>query len=115
MQSPGMTLAQRRSTTFIRRRLNSNVLAYNAELWLAERLNAYLQDPNEYRATTRNLLHLGGHIAYTANAVTVTLDRPATPRLARALGLLMDDLNATPPRLPGDPRPLTYKITHAQG
>ena len=39
------------------------LLAFNAEAWLAEHLNAYLADPNEYRATTRHLLHLGGHVA----------------------------------------------------
>src|SRR5439155_25089765 len=33
------------------------LLAANAEHWLAHHLNTYLQDPDEYRATTRNLLH----------------------------------------------------------
>ena len=89
------------------------LLAYNAELWLADQLNAYLHDPDEYRATTRNLLHLGGLITYTTQAVTVTLDRPATPLLTRALGLLLDQLNATPPRLPADPRPITYQLNPA--
>ena len=36
------------------------LLAFNAEAWLAEHFNAYLCDPNEYRAILRNLLHLGG-------------------------------------------------------
>src|SRR5262249_57850760 len=40
------------------------LLAANAEHWLAHHLNAYLQDPDEYRATTRNLLHLGGTITH---------------------------------------------------
>ena len=39
------------------------LLAFNAEAWLAERLNAYLRDNDEYRATLRNLLHLGGQAA----------------------------------------------------
>src|ERR1035437_452667 len=38
------------------------LLAFNAEAWLAEHLNAPLADPNEYRAIARNLLHLGGHV-----------------------------------------------------
>ena len=84
------------------------LLAYNAELWLATRLNTYLQDPDEYRAITRNLLHLGGTITYTTQAIIVTLDRPATPRLTHALRLLLDEINHTPPRLPGDRRPITY-------
>jgi len=89
------------------------LLAYNAERWLATALNTYLQDPNEYRAITRNLLHLGGTITYTTNTITVTLDRPATPRLARALRLLLDEINTSPPRLPGDPRSITYQLNTA--
>ncbi len=86
------------------------LLAFNAEAWLAEHFNAYLTDPNEYRAILRNLLHLGGQIDYTPTAITITLDRPDTPRVARALQLLTDELNATPARLPGDRRPLTYQV-----
>jgi hypothetical protein len=87
------------------------LLAYNAEHWLATTFNTYLQDPDEYRATTRNLLHLAGTITYTTQTITVTLDHPATPRLTRALRLLLDEINTTPPRLPGDPRPITYQLT----
>ncbi len=89
------------------------LLAYNAERWLATALNTYLQDPDEYRAITRNLLHLGGTITYTTNTITVTLDRPATPRLARALRLLLDKINISPTRLPGDPRSITYRLNTA--
>jgi Transposase protein len=87
------------------------LLAYNAEHWLATAFNAYLQDPDEYRAITRNLLHLAGTITYTTKTITVVLDRPATPRLTRAVRLLLDEINTSPPRLPGDPRPITYRIT----
>ena len=87
------------------------LLAYNAEHWLATQFNTYLQDPDEYRAITRNLLHLAGTITYTPHTITVVVDRPATPRLTRALHLLLDEINTTPPRLPGDPRPITYRIT----
>ncbi|MGV1009509.1 MAG: putative transposase, partial [Dermatophilaceae bacterium] len=55
------------------------LLAFNAEAWLAEHLNAYLADPDEYRAITRNLLHQGGQIHYSTTGITVTLDRPDTP------------------------------------
>jgi hypothetical protein len=87
------------------------LLAANAEHWLARQLNAYLQDPNEYRATTRNLLHLGGTITYTTDAINVALDPPTTPKITRALRLLTEQLNTNPPHIPGDPRPITYTIT----
>ena len=86
------------------------LLAASAEHWLGDRLNDYLRDSNEYRAITRNLLHLTGQIIYAPAAITVTLDRPAPPRLARALALLLDEINATPPRMPGDRRPITYQL-----
>jgi hypothetical protein len=89
------------------------LLAFNAEAWLAEHLNAYLADPDEYRAILRNLLHLGGHIDYAAKAITITLDRPDSPRVARALQLLTEELNATPAVMPTDPRPLTYQLAEA--
>jgi Transposase DDE domain len=88
------------------------LLAFNAEYWLADRLNAYLQDPEEYRAITRNLLHLDGNLTYTPQTITVTLHHPATPRLTRALTHLIDEINTTPPRLPGDPRPITYQLAN---
>jgi hypothetical protein len=68
------------------------LLAYNAELDLARHLNAYLADNDEYRAITRNLLHLGGRIAFARQRVTVTLDRPNSPRVARTLDQLLDEL-----------------------
>ena len=69
------------------------------------------KDPDEYRAITRNLLHLAGTITYTTKTITVVLARPATPRLTRAVRLLLDEINTTPPRLPGDSRPITYQLT----
>jgi hypothetical protein len=89
------------------------LLAFNAEAWLAEHFNAYLTDPNEYRAILRHLLRLGGQIDYTKTQITITLDRPDSPRVARALQLLAEELNATPASLPGDRRPLTYQLTAA--
>ena len=89
------------------------LLAFNAEAWLADHLNAYLADNDEYRAITRHLLHHSGQIQYTTSAITITLDRPDTPRIARALTLLTDELNNTPAHLPGDRRPLTYHVKAA--
>ena len=86
------------------------LLAYNAELDLARSLNAYLQDDDEYRAITRNLLHQPGTITYGQRTITVTLRPPDAPRVSRALALLCDQLNAHPPRMSGDARPITYEI-----
>jgi hypothetical protein len=89
-------LTQRRSLQMVLR-----LLAFNAEQWLADRLNAYLADNDEYRATLRHLLHLNGQITYITKTITVALDTPTTPKITRALRLLLDGLNTTPhPRGP---------------
>ena len=92
------------------------LLAHNAEHWLSNHLNAYLHDDDEYRAITRETIirGLAGTITYTPDAITVTLQRPRSPRVARALELLTDEINANPPAMPGDTRPITYQITPHQ-
>ena len=89
------------------------LLAFNAEAWLADHLNTYLADPDEYRAITRHLLHQGGHITYGTTGITVTLDRPDSPRVARALTLLTQELNHIPAHIPGDRRTITYQVKPA--
>ena len=93
------------------------LLAHNAEHWLANHLNAYLSDDDEYRAITRETIirGLAGTITRTPAAMTVTLQRPASQRVTRALTLLIDEINATPPAMPGDTRPITYQITPHRG
>jgi hypothetical protein len=88
------------------------LLAHNAEHWLATHLNAYLQDDHEYRAITRQTIirGLAGVITYTPAGITVLLDQPGAPRVARALELLLEEINAAPPCLPGDTRPITYRL-----
>ena len=92
------------------------LLAHNAEHWLANHLNAYLRDDDEYRAITRQTIirGLAGTITYTPQAITVELQRPGSPRVARALALLIDEINHTPPAMPGDTRPITYQLTAHQ-
>jgi transposase len=89
------------------------LLAHNAEHWLSGQLNAYLRDDDEYRAITRETIIRGtaGIIVFAPGTITVTLQRPAEPRVARALALLIDQVNAVPPRMPGDTRPITYQLT----
>ena len=88
------------------------LLAHNAEHWLSDQLNAYLRDDDEYRAITRETIIRGtaGVIAFTPETITVTLQQPAEPRVARALALLIDQVNAIPPQIPGDTRPITYQL-----
>ena len=88
------------------------LLAHNAEHWLSSQLNAYLRDNDEYRAVTRETIirGLAGTITFAPAAITVTLQAPATPRVARALALLTGQINAEPPSIPGDNRPITYQI-----
>jgi len=93
------------------------LLAHNAEHWLSNHLNAYLRDDDEYRAITRETIIRGlpGTITYTPGAITVRLDPPRAPRVARALALLIDEINHTPPAMPGDRRPITYHLTANPG
>ena len=93
------------------------LLALNAEHWLSNHLNAYLSDNDEYRAITRETIirGLAGTITYTPGAITVRLDPPRAPRIARALTLLIDEINHTPPAMPGDRRPITYHLTANPG
>ncbi len=93
------------------------LLAHNAEHWLSNHLNAYLRDDDEYRAITRETIirGLAGTITSTPAAINVQLDRPRASRIARALALLIDEINATPPVMPGDTRPITYQLAHPAG
>jgi hypothetical protein len=88
------------------------LLACNAEHWLSNHLNTYLRDDDEYRAITRETIirGLAGTITYAPAAITVQLDPPGAPRITRALALLTDEINATPPTMPGDTRPITYQL-----
>jgi hypothetical protein len=99
--------AARRSLQMVLR-----LLAHNAEHWLSAHLNAYLRDDDEYRAITRETIirGLAGTITYTPRAITVRLDRPGTPRVALAVEFLLQEINAAPPNLPGDTRPITYQL-----
>jgi hypothetical protein len=85
--------------------------AANAEHWLAGLLNATLNDDDEYRSITRNLIRqTPGTITYTPRAITVRLDRPHHAPTATAVEALLGQLNAAAPRMPGDPRLISYAL-----
>jgi hypothetical protein len=93
------------------------LLAHNAEHWLSNQLNAYLRDDDEYRAVTRETMirGLAGSITFTPGTITVHLEQPHSPRIAGSLALLIDQINATPPAMPGDRRPITYHLAPRPG
>ena len=93
------------------------LLAHNAEHWLSGHLNAYLRDDDEYRAITRQTIirGLAGTITWTPAAITVQLGQPGSARVTRALALLIDEINATPPAMPGDSRPITCHLAPRPG
>ena len=93
------------------------LLAHNAEHWVSNQLNAYLRDDDEYRAITRQTIirGLAGVITYTPDAITVDLDLPRAPRFARALAMLIEQVNNEPPVMPGDTRPVTYRLNPEPG
>ncbi|HLQ52962.1 MAG TPA: hypothetical protein VK162_01680 [Streptosporangiaceae bacterium] len=93
------------------------LLAHNAEHWLSNQLNAYLRDDDEYRAITRETIirGLAGTITYQPQAITVELQQPRAPRVARALATLIEEINYAPPVMPGDTRPVTYSLAANPG
>jgi len=93
------------------------LLAHNAGHWLSAHLNAYLRDDDEYRAVTRQTIirGLAGTITFTPATITVQLGRPGAPRVTRALALLIDEIDATPPAMPGDPRRITCHLAAPLG
>ena len=86
------------------------ICAHNTEHWLARQLDTHLQNPDEVRAITRNLMHQPGSINYQPDRITVTINPPDQPNITRALQHLTNQLNQQPAHLPGDLRPITYTI-----
>ena len=92
------------------------LLAHNAEHWLSSHLNAYLRDDDEYRAITRETIirGLAGTITFTPGAITVTLEQTRAPRIARALALLIDEINPPRPPCPATPGPSPTSSPHTR-
>ncbi|MHB8289185.1 MAG: hypothetical protein ACYDEY_08115 [Acidimicrobiales bacterium] len=54
--------------------------------------------------------HGRGIIDFRLHGITVHLDRPDHPHLARALGLLIEEINLKAPCLCGDDTTITYVL-----
>ena len=88
------------------RRLVVNALkiaAYNAERLSALRFNQYYRSSKDVFSVFRALLHLPGVVRPTdGDHLEVCLQRPDSPKIARALEDWLGELNQDPPRLLGD-------------
>lgn len=71
------------------------LLAYNAEHWLANRLNTYLGGPDEYRAITPHLLHTSGVVHYRHDS---TSNLPLPTAHGTAAPSDCSSTNSAPPR-----------------
>jgi hypothetical protein len=81
------------------------LLAYNTDTWLADHLNIHLQDPNEYHAITRNLMHHNGLITYTPHTITITLDHHQPPASTKPSPTSSKNSTPTPHTPPATPAP----------
>lgn len=98
------------------RRLVINALkiaACNAEKLLVRRFDQTYQQPKDAFGVFRSLLHLPGHVRATVPGnFEVHLQRPDSEKVARALEVLLTDLNQTRPRMLGDGPILRFSLTN---
>lgn len=77
---------------------------------LTKTLPAALAELRKVTGPAKIMLGFDRTITYTTTTITVALDTPTTPKITQALRLLIEELNTTPPHIPGDPRPITYQL-----
>jgi hypothetical protein len=96
------------------RRLVINALkiaACNAEKLLVRRFDQAYEHPKDAFSVVRSLLHLPGHVRATApDNFEVHLQRPDSEKVARALEVLLTDINQNPPRMLGDGPILRFSL-----
>jgi prepilin-type processing-associated H-X9-DG protein len=87
------------------------VAAYNAQLWLADRLAQHYPHTNDLHDLVRAFAQLSGTMTREPDGrLRVCLDPPDIPLYRRALAGLCDDLNRTAPHFPGTDIPLIYEV-----
>ena len=96
------------------RRLVINALkiaACNAEKLLVHRFDQAYEQPKDAFSVFRSLLQLPGHVRATAPGnFEVHLQRPDSEKVARALEVLLTDINQNPPRMLGDGPILRFSL-----
>jgi transposase len=96
------------------RRLVINALkiaACNAEKLLVRRFDQAYEQPKDAFSVFRSLLQLPGHVRATAPGnFEVRLQRPDSEKVARALEVLLTDINQNPPRMLGDGPTLRFSL-----
>ncbi|MGH2363773.1 MAG: putative transposase [Chloroflexota bacterium] len=87
------------------------VAAYNAQLWLADRLAQHYPRANDRHDLVRAFGQLSGAMTREPDGtLRVRLDPPDIPLHRRALAGLCDDLNHASPHFPGTDIPLAYEV-----
>jgi hypothetical protein len=96
------------------RRLVINALkiaACNAEKLLVRRFDQAYEQPKDAFSVFRSLLQLPGHVRATAPGnLDVHLQRPDSEKVARALEVLLTDINQNPPRILGEGPILQFSL-----
>jgi hypothetical protein len=87
------------------------VAAYNAQVWLADRLAQHYTNPYDRHDLLRSFAQLSGTITCQADGMLrIRLDPPDIPRCAVALQGLCETLNQLGPRFPGTTIPVFYEV-----
>lgn len=87
------------------------IVACNAERLLVRRFDEAYEQPKDAFSVFRALLHLPGHICAAGPAnLDVRLQRPDSEKTARALEVLLADINQDPPRMLGDGPRLRFSL-----
>ncbi len=87
------------------------IAACNAEKLLVRRFDQAYEQPKDAFSVFRSLLQLPGHVRATAPGnFEVHLQRPDSEKVARALEVLLTDINHNPPRMLGDGPILRFSL-----
>jgi len=87
------------------------VAAYNAQVWLADRLAQHYTNPYDRHDLLRSFAQLSGTMTRQADgSLHIRLDPPNTLRCTRALQGLCEDLNQLAPHFPGTSIPVFYEV-----